>query len=193
MIHLRKFDNFDKNISENLRYHIDNNYSILENIFRVGSDAYFQILQETRNLFQSGDIELTDLDKELFETTDIGLFADYNGRKVALDFPFEEELITEDKEEKHPKLNSPTRSSGPKKYQVYVKNPKTGKIKKINFGDVKGGLTAKINNPEARKSFIARHRCNRSWKPSDKLTAGYWSCHLPMYKSIYKGSYSGYW
>jgi hypothetical protein len=85
------------------------------------------------------------------------------------------------------------RSSGPKKYKVYVRNPKTGNIKQVNFGDVKGGLSAKVSDPAARKSFIARHNCRRKWKPSDKLSAGYWSCHLPRYKNIYSGSYSGYW
>jgi hypothetical protein len=189
MIHLRKFENFDKMISENLRYHIDNEISILENIFRFNSEAYFDILEETRNLYTKGCIELTDLDKELFETTDIGLFAEYNGRKVALDMPFEEELINE-KEEKHPKLNSPTRSSGPKKYKVYVRNPKTGNIKKINFGDLKGGLSTKINDPKARKSFVARHKCHLK---NDKMTAGYWACRIPRYKSIYSGSYTGFW
>ena len=33
-------------------------------------------------------------------------------------------------------LNKPFRTpSGPKKFSVYVKNPKTGKIIKVNFGD----------------------------------------------------------
>ena len=188
MIYLRKFENFDKKISENLRYHIDNKLSILENIFRPGSNAYFEVLQETRDLYNQGYLDLTDLDKELFETTDIGLFVEFNGKKIALDLPFEEEFIAE--KEGHPKLNSPTRSSGPKKYQVYVRNPKTGNIKKINFGDVKGGLTTKIDNPEARKSFVARHKCSTK---KDKMTAGYWSCRIPRYKNLYSGSYSGFW
>lgn len=189
MIYLRKFNNFDKKISENLRYHIDNKLSILENIFRPGSNAYFEVLKETRELYENNFIELTDLDKELFETTDIGMFAEFNNKLVALDLPFEEEVINE-KEGKGPKLNHPTRSSGPKKYQVYVKNPKTGNIKKINFGDVKGGLTTKINDPAARKSFVARHKCSTK---KDKMTAGYWACRIPKYKNLYSGSFSGYW
>jgi len=190
MIYIRKFDNFIK-VSESLKYHMDNNLSILENIFRPGSDSYFGLLQEARNLYEKEYVDFTDLDKELFETTDIGKFAMFEGRRVALDLPFEEELIVEKKEEKsHPKLNSPTRSSGPKKYQVYVKNPKTGNIKKINFGDVKGGLTTKIDNPAARKSFVARHKCSTK---KDKMSAGYWACRIPKYKNLYSGSYSGYW
>ena len=44
-----------------------------------------------------------------------------------------------------PELNSPKRNPDDgKKYVVYVKNPKTGNVKKITFGDKKGGLSSKI-------------------------------------------------
>jgi len=188
MIHIRNFDTFSA-ISENLQYHIDNKLSVLENIFRPGSEAFFSLLNEARILFDNNSIELSDLDKELFETTDIGKFVEFEGKRVALDFPFSEEIINEDKHD-NVKLNHPTRSSGPKKYQVYVKNPKTGNVKKINFGDLKGGLTTKIGNPAARKSFVARHKCSTK---KDKMTAGYWSCRIPRYKNLYSGSYSGFW
>lgn len=60
---------------------------------------------------------------------------------------------------------------GPKKRAVYVKNPKTGNIKKVNFGDKK--LRIKKSNPKRRKSFRARHKCSQK---KDRTTAGYWSC-----------------
>jgi len=201
MLHLKNFNSFAV-VSENLQYHIDNKMSILENVFRPGSAAFFSLLNEARELYEKNLIELSDLDKELFETTDIGKFVEFEGKRVALDFPFEEEMINEEnkedeeideineKEKSHPKLNHPTRSSGPKKYQVYVRNPKTGNIKKINFGDLKGGLTTKIGNPKARKSFVARHNCSAK---KDKMTAGYWSCRIPRYKNLFSGSYSGFW
>ena len=75
-------------------------------------------------------------------------------------------------------LNKPKRSSGDKKYVVYVRNPDTGNIKKIEFGDEKGGLTAKINDREAAKNFASRHNCDTK---TDKLTPGYWACRLPKY------------
>ena len=74
-------------------------------------------------------------------------------------------------------LNSPMRSSGPTKYKVYVKNEK-GNVVQVNFGDAKGGLTAKIQDPAARKSFAARHQCE---KKKDKTKPGYWACRLPRY------------
>ena len=74
-------------------------------------------------------------------------------------------------------LNSPMRSSGPTKYKVYVKNDK-GNVAQVNFGDAKGGLTAKLQDPAARKSFAARHQCE---KKNDKTKPGYWACRLPRY------------
>jgi len=193
MKHIQLFESFTP-VSENLKYHIDNNIPVLENVFRPHSEAFYNLIKEARELFDDGKIGVCNLDQELFETTDLGYFGVYEGQTVPLDLPIENiEEINEDKKKKHPPLNKPMRSSGPKKYKVYVRNPKTGNIKQVNFGDVKGGLTTKINNPAARKSFIARHNCRREWKPSDKLSAGYWSCHLPRYKNIYSGSYSGYW
>ena len=194
MKHIKLFESFTP-VSENLKYHIDNNIPVLENVFRPHSESFYNLIKEARELFDDGKIEVCNLDQELFETTDLGHFGVYEGQTVPLDLPIEniEEINEAEYKGREVELNKPTRSSGPKKYKVYVKNPKTGRVKVVNFGDVKGGLTTKINNPAARKSFIARHNCRREWKPSDKLSAGYWSCHLPRYKNIYSGSYSGYW
>lgn len=88
------------------------------------------------------------------------------------------------------KLNKPQRG-GSKKFFVYTKNPKTGKVVKVSFGGTTG-LKAKINNAEARKSFAARHNCATK---KDKTKSGYWSCRLPRYASLLglKSSFGGYW
>lgn len=67
-------------------------------------------------------------------------------------------------------LNKPTKGDV-KKYKVYVKNPKTGKVVKVNFGDK--NMEIKRDNPERKKSFRARHKCSEK---KDKTKAGYWSC-----------------
>ena len=87
-------------------------------------------------------------------------------------------------------LNKPKRG-GPKKFYVYTRNPKTGKIIKVNFGDTTG-LKAKINNAKARKAFAERHKCSTK---KDKTKSGYWSCRLPRYASLLglKSSFGGYW
>jgi len=76
--------------------------------------------------------------------------AEYQGRKVT--------------------LNKPTRGDV-KKFKVYVKDPKTGNIKKVNFGDK--NMRIKKSNPKRRKSFRARHNCDN---PGPKTKARYWSC-----------------
>ena len=83
------------------------------------------------------------------------------------------------------KLNKPTRQSGGgKKYKVYVKNPKTGRVKKISFGDA--GLKTKSGNKKRAKSFAARHNCE---KKNDKMKAGYWACRLPRYGLVKGGKW----
>lgn len=181
-----------KEFSESLSYHLVNSMPITENVFRPGSKQFFAILEEARNLFDEGILELKGIDKELYESTEIGSFGTFNGQRVPLDIPMEveEELNEAEYHGKEVKLNYPMRG-GTKKYQVYVKNPKTGKVKKISFGDVHGGLTAKVSNPKARKSFAARHNCDMK---KDKTTAGYWACRLNRYGHLFGGkTYPGYW
>ena len=67
-------------------------------------------------------------------------------------------------------LNSPMRGDV-KKFKVYVKDPKTGNIKKVNFGDP--NMRIKKYIPARRKSFRARHNCDN---PGPKTKARYWSC-----------------
>ena len=181
-----------KEFSESLSYHLVNSMPITENVFRPGSKQFFAILEEARNLFDEGILELKGIDKELYESTEIGNFGTFNGQRVPLDIPMEveEELNEAEYHGKEVELNKPKRG-GIKKYQVYVKNPKTGKVKKISFGDVHGGLTAKVSNPKARKSFSARHQCHLK---KDKTTAGYWACRLNRYGHLFGGkTYPGYW
>jgi hypothetical protein len=180
--------------SESIKYHLDNNKPITENIFRPGSEAFYNVIREARQLFDAGKINLCDIDKEIYESTDIGKFAYFNGELVPLDLPMENviELNEAEYKGKEVKLNHPMRNSGGgKKYYVYVRNPKTGNVKKISFGDVHGGLTAKVSNPEARKSFAARHKCSTK---KDKTKAGYWACRLTKYGHLWNGrTYPGYW
>ena len=93
------------------------------------------------------------------------------------------------KKKKDPPIGKPKRG-GPKAYYVYVRNPKTKKVKKVTFGS--GGLKAKINNPKARRAFSKRHDCPNK---KDRTKASYWSCRLPRYAKLLglKSSFSGFW
>ena len=92
-------------------------------------------------------------------------------------------------EGKKVKLNDPFRlpSGSKKKFGVYVKNPKTGNVIKVEFGDP--NLSIKRDDPERLKNFRARHNCDQK---TDKTTPGYWSCKFwekdkPVSKLLKKG------
>ena len=94
---------------------------------------------------------------------------------MLLDEPLSEAKKKSKSKKKDPPLNKPKRG-GSKAYYVYVRDPKTKKIKKVSFGS--GGLRAKIKNKQARNAFAARHNCSTK---KDRTKAGYWSCNLPRY------------
>jgi len=77
--------------------------------------------------------------------------AEYHGHKVSLGKPMRGDV---------------------KKFKVFVKDPKTGNVKKVNFGDKT--MRIKKNIPSHRKSFRARHHCDTN--PGPRTKARYWSC-----------------
>ena len=163
-------------LSEGMRYHIDNKVPLFECEYRIGSDAHLGLIREARKLYSRGIIEVSKDDMALLETN-LGHFAEFEGELVPLDLPMlnESELEEAEYQGKDVELNKPKRG-GSKAYYVYVKDPKTKKVKKVSFGS--GGLKAKLRNPEARKNFASRHNCDQK---KDRTKAGYWSCNLPRY------------
>lgn len=135
------------------------------NIYRVGSEKYFEYWRQCREDYYAGNLEIDPSEVDIMES-DLGNFGEFNGEHVALDCIFEAE-------EKKP-IGKPMRG-GPKKYYVYVKDG--DKVKKVSWGDTTG-LKVKLNDPAARKSFAARHKCDQQ---NDKTKAGYWACRLPRY------------
>jgi len=176
-------------ISEAMRYHIDSKTQLTENIYRPGSFAHQKLLTEARMLWNNNIIKLQGTDKKLYETTDIGKWAKYEGEFVPLDLPLME-IITEAKYQgKDVALGKPKRG-GSKKFYVYVKDG--DKVKKVSFGMAGGALRAKLNNPKARKAFSDRMNCPQA---KDKTTARYWSCRLPRYANLlgFKTTFTGFW
>lgn len=165
-------------VSDSLKYHLDNKIPLTENIFRIYSDSFFDLINEVRNLYEFNLINLSEDDRWIIET-DLGKSITLdNGKVVYLDAPFEvEETLTEIKHHgKNVKLNSPFRTpGGPKKFAVYVKTP-SGGVKKVTFGDP--NLKIKNANKARAKSFRARHKCDQK---KDRTTAGYWSCNVGRY------------
>jgi hypothetical protein len=243
-------------LSEGLNYHVSKAIPLTENVYRAGSEKYFQLWKEARNLYVRDLLEVQGDDLDIILETDLGYTGIYEGKEVYLDFIFEEDLdlnegtfesneiaiyddpngdagetkiykrgtgyygvndsfdfeakdkadleaklkrwgyklqagsLNEAEKKKNPPLGKPKRG-GSKKFYVYVRDPRTKKIKKVSFGDT-SGLSAKINNPEARRAFAARHDCKNK---KDKTKASFWSCRLPRYARLLglKSSFSGFW
>jgi hypothetical protein len=169
-------------VSEVLKYHIDNGLSLTNNIFKVYSESYFDLVNEVRELYSKGVIELNEEDS-LMVKSDLGKQIKIGKEIVYLDAPYiyetetEEDILTESKlNGKNFQLNKLHRTSGgPKKFAVYVKS-ETGGVKKVTFGDP--NLKVKNANKEATKLFRENHNCSQK---KDKTTAGYWSCNVGRY------------
>jgi hypothetical protein len=179
-------------LSEGLLYHLEKDIPLNENIYRPQSVKYLELFEESRKLYEEGKLDLVEEDKWYFDNTDLGKWGNYKGVRVPLDYPITLDFLLEvkyKKKKKQPELNKPKRG-GSKKFYVYVRKPGGG-IKKVSFGDTTG-LSAKINNPEARRSFAARHKCSQA---KDKTTPRYWSCRLPRYAKLLglKSNFSGFW
>jgi hypothetical protein len=187
------------NISEELKYHINNKINLYESVLRYGSEKYIDLLIECKKLINENILSVNEIDKEILENfneTPIIL----EGKKLYEGIIYEDneiddyEILNESvKNGKRVKLNKPKRG-GSKKFYVYVKNPKTKKIKKVSFGAAGGGrnLSVKLKDPKAKANFAKRHKCSEK---TDKTTPGYWSCRLPRYAKQLNLSSSGtgYW
>mgnify|MGYP001467012160 CR=1 FL=1 len=179
-------------ISEGLRYHLSNGVGVDRNIFRPESDSFFSLFREVRNLSRLGLYQLNENEQELIEETDIGEFGAYEGKRVPLDFPmlYEEDELEEAKYKgREVKLGAKgaKRAGGGKAY-VYVRDPKTKKIKKVTFGsslpDAMGDSDA---HKERRKSFGRRHKCAEK---DDKTKPGYWACRATK---MFGRNIAGWW
>jgi hypothetical protein len=146
----------DVKISNALQYHIDNGMTLTENAFMFYSEGYFNLINEVRDLWNKGKIDLNNEDILMIES-DLGKKVKIGKEYVYLDAPYiyetEEGVLTESKIPK-----------GPKKFAVYTKD-KTGGVKKVTFGN--SNLILK----ESRK-------CSQK---TDRTTAGYWSCNVGRY------------
>jgi hypothetical protein len=193
------FESKDPALEEAIQYHLENNISITENVFRPGSDMFFQLISETKRLYTEGEYSPVDEYEQDLLKSDIGEIAEYEGQLVVLDFPIEETIeeacwtgyvqkgmkkkgdkmvpncVNEEDETSGQGIGKPFRSNGGG--AVYVKNAK-GNVIKVNFSQ--SGMKKRINEPGRVRSFVARHHCLTN---KDRTSASYWACRWPRYFS----------
>jgi hypothetical protein len=143
----------NSNVSDSLKYHIDNGLTLTNNIYRVYSEGYFDLVNEVRELFNEGKINLNEEDTLMIES-DLGIKVKIGKEYVYLDAPYihetKEDILTESKIPR-----------GNKKFAVYTKG-KNGGVKKVTFGN---------SNSIIKESRICSQK-------TDRTTAGYWSCNV---------------
>ena len=159
-------------VSDSLKYHMDNGMSLTNNAFRVYSESYFDLVNEVRELYNEGKIELNEEDRLMVES-DLGRKVKVGKEYIYLDAPYIYETETEEDILSESKVHRT--SGGPNKFAVYVKS-KTGGIKKITFGG--DNLKVITENKKEVKSFKSLHKCSQK---KDRTTAGYWSCNVGRY------------
>ena len=181
-------------ISENLQYHIDKNIPLMENVFRIGSDAHLSMIKEARKLYSRGVLDLCEEDEALMETH-LGEFDLYENEIVPLDLPMLEEQMDIEDEIANEEFGMD--------YDQLGSNEKEWVRDEIDNMEMRESLDESkyekeetiqqtIDRLKARKAFAARHKCSQK---KDRTKASYWSCRLPRYAKLLglKSSFSGFW
>ena len=154
-----------KNVSPELKAHIDEGLDLTNTFFRLGSDKYVELFEEVKQYWDKGNIILKGPSGWMAKNLEVGKAAIYKPRGGNT---------------KKVKLDSPERGGG-KKFIVYRNTGRTDKegniiAKKIEWGDP---TTTVKNDDEGRAAnFWARHGCDKMAK-MDPNKAGFWACYGP--------------
>lgn len=187
-------------LEEAVQYHLDNQISFTENVFRPASEMFFEMIKEAKRLYQEGKYTPADKFELDMLNSDIGEVAEYEGQTVVLDYPIEEGLeecwtgytqkgmkkkgdkmvpncvpVNEEDKTDGKGIGKPWREGGGG--AVYVRSGDGG-VKKVRFSQ--SGMAKKFNDPAATRSFVARHHCLTN---KDKTSASYWACRYPRFFS----------
>ncbi len=173
-IHNRNIYDFER-----FNYHLKNNLSLSESVFRIGSESWFQMINESRELWENNVLDFGE-DDLFFLQSDLGRRDFFEGVEVWLDVPFlEEDLHEAEYRGRKVNLNRPFRTpGGPRKFGVYTKND-SGKVVLVRFGQP--GMRVRNDDPKRAKSFRARHGCDN---PGPKWKPRYWSCNVARYRKL---------
>jgi len=190
----------DVTLEEAVQYHLENKISFTENAFRPGSEMFFEIISEAKRLYSEGKYGPKDeWEKDMLESN-IGEIAEFDGRKVVLDYPVEEGLeeacwsgytqkglkkkgkrmvpncvpVNEEDKTDGKGIGKPWREGGGGAVYVRVGDG----VRKISFS--KSGMSKKYMDPGATRSFVARHHCLTN---KNKNSASYWACRWPRFFS----------
>lgn len=178
------YDQYQNEINSHIRYHIENQLTISDSIFRIGSESYLDFVNEMRTLHLDGKIKVSETDRFILEKL-------YTGKKGTFTDPDTGKKITVNLDDPH--LREPKEPSK-NLYIVYrpapsgEKDKDTGLVKAIaiGFGEDPGpgkpDVRDKHQDAGRRASFLARHNCDEK---KDPYAAGWWACNMhKWYKQL---------
>jgi len=197
---VKEEDSPELTLEEAVQYHTENSISFTQNVFRPGSEKFFELIGEAKRLYKEGKYTPADEYEVDMLNSDIGEIAEYEGQTVVLDYPIEEGLeecwtgytqrgmkkkgnkmvpncvpVSEEGDPTGGKgIGKPFRQGGGG--AVYVRSGDG--IRKITFSN--SGMAKKYNDPARVRSFVARHHCLTN---KDKTSRSYWACRWPRYFS----------
>lgn len=166
---MKNIPEFEKFVAENssdaFKYHMDRGLGISNSIFRIGSEGYRKLFEETKKYWDEKNIILNDKEAWMAKNLEIGKDAKFK---------------TADGKWLDVKLDEPTRG-GEKKFFVYHNSGKKdddGNIiaMRIEWGGK--GLSIKNDDPGRAASFWARQKCDTAAR-MDPTTGGFWACYAP--------------
>ena len=176
--------------SEPLQFHVKNGVGVDKNIFRPGSKGFFDLFVEVCNLHNEGKYMLNENEEFYILETCIGEYDIFEGEEVPVDFPFMIENLEEAKYKgREVKLGKKgAQRIGKGRGRVYVRDKKTGKVTKVEFGsDMPDAMGDSEEAKKRRKSFGDRHNCADK---DDNTKPGYWSCRATK---LFGRNVAGWW
>ena len=176
--------------SEPLQFHVKNGVGVDKNVFRPGSKGFFDLFTEVRNLHNEGRYMLNEQEEFYILETCIGEYDIFEGEEVPLDFPFLIENLEEAKYKgREVKLGKKgAQRIGKGRGRVYVRDKKTGKVRKVEFGSpMSDAMGDSEEAKKRRKSFGNRHNCADK---DDNTKPGYWSCRATK---LFGRNIAGWW
>lgn len=176
--------------SSDLRFHCQNGAGVDKNIFRPGSKKFFDLFNEVRILHKEGKYKLSEAEEFYILETSIGEFDLYEGEEIPIDFPMLIENLEEAKYKgREVKLGKKGATRiGKGRGRVYVRDKKTGNVKKVEFGsNMPDAMGDSEEAKKRRKSFGDRHNCADK---DDNTKPGYWSCRATK---LFGRNIAGWW
>lgn len=189
-LHVLFNESMSEYYSEPLQFHVKNGVGVDKNIFRPGSENFFKLFVEVRNLHEEGKYMLNSNEEFYILETRIGEYGVFEGEDVPIDFPFMVENLEEAKYQgREVELGKKgAKRIGGGKGRVYVRDKKTGKVKKVEFGsNMPDAMGDSEEAKKRRKSFGDRHNCAEK---DDNTKPGYWSCRATK---LFGRNVAGWW